>query len=124
MVDDEIYIVHILEFTLTMEGYEVATAADGEEALRKIEQQKPDLMVLDIMMPKLDGYEVCAGCARMTSCGPAGYSPLGQGASVDARRAWKSAPTTTSSSRSRPDSCWSGSASCSSDETLGQVPNF
>jgi DNA-binding response OmpR family regulator len=59
VVDDEIYIVHILEFTLTMEGYEVLTAADGEEALRKIEQDRPDLVVLDIMMPKLDGYEVC-----------------------------------------------------------------
>jgi two-component system, OmpR family, alkaline phosphatase synthesis response regulator PhoP len=59
VVDDEIYIVHILEFTLTMEGYEVLTAADGEEALRKIEQDRPDLVVLDIMMPKMDGYEVC-----------------------------------------------------------------
>lgn len=59
VVDDEIYIVHILEFTLTMEGYEVVTAADGEEALRKIEQDRPDLVVLDIMMPKMDGYEVC-----------------------------------------------------------------
>jgi DNA-binding response OmpR family regulator len=59
VVDDEIYIVHILEFTLTMEGYEVLTASDGEEALRKVEQDRPDLIVLDIMMPKLDGYEVC-----------------------------------------------------------------
>ncbi len=59
VVDDEIYIVHILEFTLTMEGYEVVTASDGEEALRRIEQDRPDLLVLDIMMPKLDGYEVC-----------------------------------------------------------------
>jgi DNA-binding response OmpR family regulator len=59
VVDDEIYIVHILEFTLTMEGYEVITAGDGEEALRKMEQERPDLVVLDIMMPKLDGYEVC-----------------------------------------------------------------
>ena len=58
VVDDEIYIVHILEFTLTMEGYEVLTAADGEEALRRIEQDRPDLIVLDIMMPKMDGYEV------------------------------------------------------------------
>jgi two-component system, OmpR family, alkaline phosphatase synthesis response regulator PhoP len=59
VVDDEIYIVHILEFTLTMEGYEVLTAADGEEALCKIEEGRPDLVVVDIMMPKLDGYEVC-----------------------------------------------------------------
>jgi DNA-binding response OmpR family regulator len=59
VVDDEIYIVHILEFTLTMEGYDVITAADGEEALRKIRDDRPDLVVLDIMMPKMDGYEVC-----------------------------------------------------------------
>ncbi len=59
VVDDEIYIVHILEFTLTMEGYEVLTASDGEEALRRVEQDRPDLVVLDIMMPKVDGYEVC-----------------------------------------------------------------
>lgn len=59
VVDDEIYIVHILEFSLSMEGYEVLTAFNGEEALEKIESENPDLMVLDIMMPKLDGYEVC-----------------------------------------------------------------
>jgi two-component system, OmpR family, alkaline phosphatase synthesis response regulator PhoP len=59
VVDDEIYIVHILEFSLTMEGYEVVTASDGEEALRRIAEDRPDLVVLDIMMPKLDGYEVC-----------------------------------------------------------------
>jgi len=59
VVDDEIYIVHILEFTLTMEGYDVVTAADGDEALRKVEQDRPDLLVLDIMMPRMDGYEVC-----------------------------------------------------------------
>ena len=59
VVDDEIYIVHILEFTLTMEGFDVITAADGDEALRRIEQDRPDLVVIDIMMPRLDGYEVC-----------------------------------------------------------------
>jgi DNA-binding response OmpR family regulator len=58
VADDEIYIVHILEFTLTMEGYEVLTAADGEEALRMVEADRPDLVVLDIMMPKMDGFEV------------------------------------------------------------------
>jgi two-component system alkaline phosphatase synthesis response regulator PhoP len=59
VVDDEIYIVHILEFSLTMEGYDVLTASDGEEALKLIDSERPDLVVLDIMMPKLDGYEVC-----------------------------------------------------------------
>jgi two-component system alkaline phosphatase synthesis response regulator PhoP len=59
VVDDEIYIVHILDFSLGVEGYEVMTALDGEQALAKVAQDKPDLIVLDIMMPKLDGYETC-----------------------------------------------------------------
>jgi two-component system alkaline phosphatase synthesis response regulator PhoP len=59
VVDDEIYIVHILDFSLGMEGYEVVTALDGEQALEKMKTERPDLIVLDIMMPKLDGYEVC-----------------------------------------------------------------
>jgi DNA-binding response OmpR family regulator len=59
VVDDEIYIVHILDFSLGMEGYEVVTALDGEQALEKLHSERPDLIVLDIMMPKLDGYEVC-----------------------------------------------------------------
>lgn len=59
VVDDEIYIVHILEFSLTMEGYEVVTASNGEEALRKARERRPDLVVLDIMMPGMDGLEVC-----------------------------------------------------------------
>ncbi len=59
VVDDEIYIVHILDFSLGMEGYQVLTALDGEQALEKARAEKPDLIVLDIMMPKLDGYETC-----------------------------------------------------------------
>ena len=59
VVDDEIYIVHILDFSLGMEGYEVITALDGEQALERMKSERPDLVVLDIMMPKLDGYEVC-----------------------------------------------------------------
>ena len=59
VVDDEIYIVHILDFSLGMEGYEVLTALDGEQALEKVRAEHPDLVVLDVMMPKLDGYETC-----------------------------------------------------------------
>src|SRR5258707_3923119 len=59
VVDDEIYIVHILDFSLGMEGYEVLTALDGEQALERARAEQPDLIVLDIMMPKLDGYETC-----------------------------------------------------------------
>jgi len=59
VVDDEVYIVHILDFSLGMEGYEVVTALNGEEALAKAAEHKPDLVVLDIMMPRMDGYETC-----------------------------------------------------------------
>ncbi|MBM3319774.1 MAG: response regulator [Candidatus Eisenbacteria bacterium] len=59
VVDDEVYILHILDFSLGAEGYEVLTAADGEEAVRLARTEKPDLIVLDIMMPKVDGFEAC-----------------------------------------------------------------
>lgn len=59
VVDDEMYIVNILDFSLESEGYRVTTAANGEEALRMAVEQSPDLIILDVMMPKIDGYEVC-----------------------------------------------------------------
>lgn len=59
VVDDEKSIVDILEFNLKKEGYEVICAFDGEEGLEKALNEKPDLILLDIMMPKLDGIEVC-----------------------------------------------------------------
>jgi DNA-binding response OmpR family regulator len=60
VVDDEVYIAHILEFSLGMEGYDVITATSGEEALTKADCEHPDLVVLDILMPDIDGYEVCS----------------------------------------------------------------
>lgn len=59
VVDDEEYIQHILNFSFGAEGYEVVTAGDGEEAIVKAKAEKPDVIVLDIMMPKMDGYETC-----------------------------------------------------------------
>ena len=59
VVDDENYILHILDFSLGAEGYEVITAEDGEEAVRKAKEHRPDLVVLDVMMPKMDGFEAC-----------------------------------------------------------------
>jgi DNA-binding response OmpR family regulator len=59
IADDEPNIVLALEFLMKKEGYEVQTANDGEHALRAIETSHPDLVLLDIMMPNLDGYEVC-----------------------------------------------------------------
>lgn len=59
VVDDEASIRRILETRLSMIGYDVVTAADGEEALETFNHNEPDLVVLDVMMPKLDGYGVC-----------------------------------------------------------------
>lgn len=59
VVDDEMYIVNILDFTLATDGLEVVSAANGEEALRKAMERTPDLIILDVMMPKIDGFEVC-----------------------------------------------------------------
>lgn len=59
VVDDEPHLIRSLTFILTREGYEIDMAGNGEEALEKIRLNKPDLIFLDIMMPKKNGYEVC-----------------------------------------------------------------
>lgn len=59
VVDDEVYILHILDFSLGAEGFDVISANNGELAIEKAKQEQPDLIVLDIMMPVLDGYETC-----------------------------------------------------------------
>lgn len=59
IVDDEKNIVDIIGFNLKKEGYEVIKAVDGQEGVQKTFQEKPDLILLDIMMPKMDGYEAC-----------------------------------------------------------------
>ena len=58
VVDDEPTIVRLMEFILARQGHEMIVAVNGEEALQKIRSQKPDLVLLDIMMPRIDGYEV------------------------------------------------------------------
>ncbi|HIY03345.1 MAG TPA: response regulator transcription factor [Candidatus Anaerotignum merdipullorum] len=59
IVDDEKNIVDIIAFNLKKEGYQVITASDGEEGVEKTFSENPDLILLDIMMPKMDGYEAC-----------------------------------------------------------------
>ena len=59
VVDDEPEAVELVEFNLKQAGYAVSTAADGAEALRKARAQTPDLIVLDVMLPEMDGFEIC-----------------------------------------------------------------
>jgi len=57
-VDDERAIVRLVQINLERQGYQVVTAYDGKEALEKVASEKPDLVVLDVMMPYMDGFEV------------------------------------------------------------------
>lgn len=59
IVDDDLTILKVEEYNLEKAGYEVITAHDGEEALKKVQEEKPDLIILDVKMPLMDGYEVC-----------------------------------------------------------------
>ncbi len=59
IVDDEPNIVMPLEFLMRKQGHDVRVASDGEEALRAVEADPPDLVLLDVMLPKRSGYEVC-----------------------------------------------------------------
>lgn len=59
VADDDSEIQELVKFTLKKEGYEVVTASDGKETLKKIYEEKPELVILDIMMPIIDGYHIC-----------------------------------------------------------------
>jgi len=59
IVDDEPNIVVSLQFLMKKAGFETAVARDGDEALTEVERFRPDLVLLDVMMPRRDGYEVC-----------------------------------------------------------------
>lgn len=58
VVDDERHIVRLVEVNLARAGYDVVTAYDGVEALEKVKAEEPDMIVLDVMMPRMDGFEV------------------------------------------------------------------
>ncbi len=59
VVEDDRNLLDTLKYTLQKEGYEIVTAVDGEEALEKARRDKPDLVILDVMLPKLSGFDVC-----------------------------------------------------------------
>ena len=59
LVDDEQELVEMIKMRLEANGYDVFAAYDGQDALEKASKEKPDLIILDIMLPKVDGYKVC-----------------------------------------------------------------
>jgi len=59
IVDDEMDLVETVRFPLEMEGYHVLVSYNGEDALNQARKENPDLILLDLMLPKLDGYKVC-----------------------------------------------------------------
>jgi DNA-binding response OmpR family regulator len=67
IIEDELPMRTALQDVLQAEGYRVLTAADGESGLKRALEEKPDLILLDIMMPKLDGYAVCAELRRLSN---------------------------------------------------------
>jgi DNA-binding response OmpR family regulator len=73
IVDDDPRLLHIVAMYLSIEGYEVATAENGEDGLAKVEARAPDLVILDIMMPGMDGIETCR---RIRAHEPAAGIPI------------------------------------------------
>jgi DNA-binding response OmpR family regulator len=67
VVEDDLTLLETLEYNLTGEGYKVITAADGLTALEVAREEQPDLVVLDLMLPRLDGFEVCRILRRETN---------------------------------------------------------
>ena len=65
VVDDEKHIVRLVQVNLQKEGYEVIGAGNGREALERVAAEKPDLIVLDVMMPEMDGYETARAIRQM-----------------------------------------------------------
>ena len=73
IVDDDPRLLHIVAMYLSIEGYEVATAENGEDGLAKVEARPPDLVILDIMMPGMDGIETCR---RIRAHAPSARVPI------------------------------------------------
>jgi len=59
VIEDDPTMIDVLRYNLKREGYEVRTASDGAQGLEAVRSEKPDLVILDVMLPKMDGYEVC-----------------------------------------------------------------
>jgi two-component system alkaline phosphatase synthesis response regulator PhoP len=73
LVDDDADFAEATRIILENKSYDVAVAYDGKEGLRKVETEQPNLIILDVMMPEMDGYEVCA---KLKSNPQYGYIPI------------------------------------------------
>jgi CheY-like chemotaxis protein len=69
VVDDEPHILALVKTRLQANGYQVITAVDGEECLKKVVSDNPDLIILDVMMPKMDGYSTLIALKEMKAAG-------------------------------------------------------
>ena len=68
IVDDDLNICELLRLYIEKEGFSVVTVNDGETAVKTFEKEKPDLILLDIMLPKLDGWQVCREIRKTSQC--------------------------------------------------------
>jgi two-component system KDP operon response regulator KdpE len=68
VVDDEPRMIRFIQMNLELEGYEVIQATNGFEALNQVRDALPDLVILDVMMPNLDGFETLRCCAKFQPC--------------------------------------------------------
>ena len=112
IVDDEPNIVMSLEFLMRKSGFETSVARDGDAALAEVERFRPDLLLLDAMMPHRDGFEVCQQLRA------AGWGDLkiimltAKGRETEIAKGSRSVPTPTSPNRSRPGTSSIGSPRC------------
>ena len=125
IVDDEPSNVDMLSQELDDEGYHILTASDGEEALIKVQEHPPDIILLDIMMPKVDGFTTCR---ILKGSGKTILIPIilltALRSHEDRIKGIGRGPTISSPSRLTPMSCCQRSAPCSGRKSTARSTNW